>query len=276
MKTYEKFLKQVKSSGSMKGFSETQLRGQYEGQCELLRLFKIVIEFCDKNNLNYFATGGTLLGSVRENGFISHDADIDIALVDEEYDYFYRNFPKNTKSFHLSNDTTDPVNLKTLYGPGHIYYVGDISSDGESYVGNINRVVSKKWIYNPWIQNDRRTGSRPYHCGVRVDVFKLSSCTETEVLIPAWKGNEWLTWRNNSFHLKKEEVLPLKRSKFEDIEINIPNREDIWLKASWGDDYMKPLRNGYPHEYPKHGKISKLDPNNLPPMYEKHYKHLYE
>ena len=235
-----------------------------------------MIEFCDNSTFHYFATGGTLLGSVRENGFIPHDADIDIALVDEEYDYFYRNFPKNNESFHLSNYSTDPKILEELYGPSNPYYVGDVSSDGKSYVGTINRVVSKKWIYNPWVQNAGRQSRLPYHCGVRVDIFKFSSCAKTDFLIPTWKGNEWKTWREKKFKLKKEELFPLKKSKFEDIDINIPNREDIWLKSSWGADYMKPKKNGYPHEYPTDGKISELDPANLPPMYKKHYNHLYE
>lgn len=279
MKTYEQFIKRVLETNSMKSFSEEQLKGHYEGLCEMLRLLTKFVSFCNKYNLRYFATGGTLLGSVREGGFIPHDGDVDIALVDEDFDFFYRNFPHLHDNMWLYNSDTAKDEIDNVY-INH-YKRGnmtnkDISSDGKSYIGVITRLVSLNYAYDPWIQHTR--GKYAYkkamHGGVKIGIAKFKKVKNH--YIPVWPVGEWDTWKKKKFKLKEEDLFPLKKSKFEDIEINIPNHEDVWLKTSWGIDYMKPLQNGYPHEYPKLGKISKLNVECLPPMYEKYYKHLYQ
>lgn len=50
---------------------------------ELLNLMKYFHDFCKKNGINYSMIGGSLLGTVRDNGFIPWDDDIDI-MVDRK------------------------------------------------------------------------------------------------------------------------------------------------------------------------------------------------
>jgi len=55
-------------------------------QKELLRFFKELIPLLEENKIDYFACGGTMIGAVREKGFIPWDDDIDLFMTRPNYD----------------------------------------------------------------------------------------------------------------------------------------------------------------------------------------------
>ncbi len=61
----------------------------------LLGLFAEFKRQCETAGIDYYATGGTLLGVVRHRGFIPWDDDIDVIIRREDYDKLLSSFKKN-------------------------------------------------------------------------------------------------------------------------------------------------------------------------------------
>ena len=75
----------------------------------LIKLHKVMLELldefvsiCEKNNLSYFLTAGTLLGAIRHKGFIPWDDDIDVAMPRIDYEAFLTIFEsQNSENYYL-------------------------------------------------------------------------------------------------------------------------------------------------------------------------------
>ena len=58
------------------------------------------IQVCEKYDLKYFVLYGTAIGTVRHNGFIPWDDDIDVGMLREDYNKFLEIFPKEMKEHY--------------------------------------------------------------------------------------------------------------------------------------------------------------------------------
>lgn len=62
-----------------------------ELQCYLLNMLSWFHNYCNNNNLRYYALGGTMLGAVRHEGFIPWDDDIDVGMPRPDYNRLIKN-----------------------------------------------------------------------------------------------------------------------------------------------------------------------------------------
>lgn len=55
-------------------------------QKTILKIYSEIYNICKKNNITFYAIGGTCIGAVRHKGFIPWDDDLDIAVPIEQYE----------------------------------------------------------------------------------------------------------------------------------------------------------------------------------------------
>lgn len=57
-------------------------------QAEILSIYKDIKKICERNNIRFYAVGGTELGAVRHHGFIPWDDDMDLGIPIEDFEKF--------------------------------------------------------------------------------------------------------------------------------------------------------------------------------------------
>lgn len=94
-------------------------------------ILKYVKEICNKNKLNYFLCGGTLLGAVRHKGFIPWDDDIDIMMPYKDY----------KKLLNLLKKDNNKYTILEPYDNNNYYYTFSKLVDNKTYTDANNLKV---------------------------------------------------------------------------------------------------------------------------------------
>jgi phosphorylcholine metabolism protein LicD len=79
-------------------------------QQEELKVLKEFIRICDKYDINYFGVFGTVIGTVRHQGFIPWDDDMDFGMLRDDYE----KFKKHRKSLETFTDWQDRIAFRNI------------------------------------------------------------------------------------------------------------------------------------------------------------------
>lgn len=182
-------------------------RNQYFNN-RALSVLKDFSECMDKNGHFYTLAFGTLLGAIREKGFIKHDSDIDIYMWAKDYN---SSLEKDLKAygFKLSH--------------GFEVQKGEI---GRELTFEKNGVgIDIFFIYPPIFKY-------PYCC----DFLAQQDCQNSEI---AMKRYGHVIVRRIEMPFIRERVLV----DFESLKLYIPQNADDLLRFRYGSNYMTPNPN---------------------------------
>ena len=216
----------------MEKFSEQEKYNHAKGQIIMADMLKEFVQICIDNDIYYWCVGGTLIGAVRHRGWIPHDADIDVAMLEKDYNKLQPIIQKKLSSRYWFQDKTTDVHYTDDWGK--IRYLDAYYCD-----------------YKP--QN--------WHNGISIDIFVFKE--ENNKIIPLADDYEFTI-------LNKSVIFPLKKLSFEGISVYVPNQYKKYCTDVWGDypPSELPLADQYPHE----GRISFIIPIWMKEKYHTLYR----
>ena len=214
---------------------------------DLYKMMNLVHEVLLKNDISYYANGGTLLGAIRHKGIIPWDDDIDVEIG-------YKDIPKLLSK-----------KVKEEFKKGGFYLKKHRENNEEL-----------NWV--------KLLGG---YGGASVDFFPVKFVKERKTGLWKTEFSSPYTqriWKKYYFYL--DELLPLREVKFGSGKILIPNEPENYLNRGYGKDWDKvgyayydtkheeldkPQKvkvtkfvSAKPHVKPKHDiKIDKMDPRLL-------------
>jgi lipopolysaccharide cholinephosphotransferase len=219
------------------------------GQRKMTLMLKEFDRICRKYNLTYWLNGGTLIGAVRHKGWVPWDGDVDVCMINTEYEKFKKVAINELPSTMWLQDTTTDV----LYKESFVCKIRDLYS---SYMPFEEK-------YNIHFDFDKRS----HHSGLQLDIFVYYNIEVENKRILVFPYISKFKDLSNFYY---REIYPLREIEFEGIKVYVPNQLENFCVFCYGSfpPSLPPIEQRYTHE----GLIQPYEA--LPEIMEK-YKELY-
>lgn len=230
-------------------------------QLVMLRMLKIFDFLCKKHKIDYFLTGGTLIGAIRHQGFIPWDDDIDVGMTRINYEKFLKYaVPELPNDIFFQTPQTDSHYSKTsnvdarlrdkysFYKPksgeikhSHEGLMVDIFVYDRAFFPNNRLIVAVNRASKLLLKDNQK----------RAKLLKwIERLLPAGMLVYCSNYMQYFSEIKKGTYVKASELKGLMRVKFEDMEALIPKGYDPYLRRQYGD-YMEvpPVENRFSHTH---------------------------
>ena len=202
-----------------------------------IEIIKEIDRIAKKYNINYFLIAGSLIGCIRNGGFIPWDDDLDISMPRKDYEKFIEVCKYELNDRFILDSRENNIYYYRLAAKVRIKNTKYIQDDLINYKGNQGIWVEKIVVFI-------------------FSIFSIKKLNNLQKKIMTKNNNKNYEYFVNlssrygykKYIYKKSDWLPTKNKKFENINLPVPNNYDLILKGVYGN-YMKipPKEKQYIH-----------------------------
>lgn len=219
-------------------------------------MLQYIDQFCAEKELRYWVCGGTLLGTIRHEGFIPWDDDIDIFLPWQDFCVLLEQF-KETDDYSVMG-FGDPANNSLNYvmarvvdkntvmeeNLGTVRIVDSVWIDIFPLVGLPEDVTERKTYFARYQELNRRIWQDFYEHNGSIEVFPNWYGKQKEFLSKYdFDSSNYVGVLGTAYKEKdctKRSVYDVTlRKKFEDIFVNVPAGYKEYLDNLYGTNWMQ-------------------------------------